>query len=38
MPILEMVALISAQNLFDVNLATLKAADQMQKNLVDLKG
>lgn len=34
----EMAALMSAQNLFDVNLATLKAADQMQKSLVDLKG
>ena len=32
----EIVALISAGNLFDVNLATLKTADQMQKSLVDL--
>jgi flagellar hook protein FlgE len=34
----EMVALMSAQNLFDVNLATLKTTDQMQKSVVDLKG
>ena len=32
----EMVALMSAQTLFSVNLATLKTADQMQKNLIDL--
>ena len=32
----EMVALMSAQNLFDVNLATLKTADQMQKSLMDV--
>ncbi len=34
----EMVALMSAQNLFEANLATLKTAGQMQKSLVDLKG
>jgi flagellar basal body rod protein FlgG len=34
----EIVALISAQNLFDFNLATLKTAAQMQKSLVDLTG
>lgn len=33
----EMVALMSAQNLFDSNLATIKTADQMQKALVDIK-
>lgn len=33
----EMVALMSARNLFDTNLATLKTADQMQKSLVNLK-
>ncbi len=33
----EMVALMSAQNSFAVNLATLKTADQMQKTLVDIK-
>lgn len=33
----EMVALMSARNAFDVNLATLKTADQMQKSLVDVK-
>lgn len=32
----EMVALMSAQTLFDVNLTTLKTADQMQKSLIDL--
>jgi len=32
----EMVALMSAQSAFDVNLATLKIADQMQKGLIDL--
>ena len=32
----EMVALMSARNLFDFNLATLKTADHMQKSLVDL--
>ena len=34
----EMVALMSAQNLFDANLATLKTADQMQKSLIDITG
>jgi flagellar hook protein FlgE len=33
----EMVALMSAQSAFEVNLATLKTADQMQKSLLDLK-
>ena len=33
----EMVALMSARNLFDTNLATLKTADQMLKDLVDIK-
>lgn len=33
----EMVALMSAQNAFSVNLATLKTADQMQQSLVDIK-
>jgi flagellar hook protein FlgE len=33
----EMVALMSAQNQFAANLATLKTADQMQKALVDIK-
>jgi flagellar hook protein FlgE len=33
----EMVALMSAQSAFEVNLATLKTADQMQKGLIDLK-
>jgi flagellar hook protein FlgE len=32
----EMVALMSAQTSFSANLATLKTADQMQKNLIDL--
>jgi len=32
----EMVALMSAQTLFSVNLATLKTADQMQKALIDI--
>ncbi len=32
----EMVALMSAQSAFEVNLATLKTADQMQKSLIDL--
>ena len=32
----EMVALMSAQHLYDANLATLKTADQMQKNLIDI--
>jgi flagellar hook protein FlgE len=33
----EMVALMSAQSAFEVNLITLKAAAEMQKSLVDLK-
>jgi len=33
----EMVALMSAQNLFDANLATLKTADQMQTSLLDVQ-
>gem|GEM_PF-1627947 len=33
----EMVALMSAQNAFSVNLATLKTADQMQQSLVNMK-
>jgi flagellar basal body rod protein FlgC len=33
----EMVALMSAQNAFSVNLATLKAVDQMQQSLVSVK-
>jgi flagellar hook protein FlgE len=33
----EMVALSSARNVFEVNLATLKTADQMQRSLVDIK-
>ncbi len=32
----EMVALMSAQNSFSANLATLKTADQMQKTLLDV--
>jgi flagellar hook protein FlgE len=32
----EMVALMSAKNLFSCNLATLKTADQMQKSLINL--
>jgi flagellar basal body rod protein FlgC len=32
----EMVALMSAQTMFSVNVATLKTADQMQKNLIDV--
>ncbi|MGP0019227.1 MAG: flagellar basal body rod C-terminal domain-containing protein [Candidatus Sulfotelmatobacter sp.] len=32
----EMVALMSAQNLFSENVVTLKTADQIQKSLVDL--
>jgi flagellar hook protein FlgE len=32
----EIVALMSAQNLFDANLATIKTANQMQKALVDV--
>ncbi|HYM75187.1 MAG TPA: flagellar basal body rod C-terminal domain-containing protein [Candidatus Dormibacteraeota bacterium] len=33
----QMVALMSAQNAFEVNLATLKTADQMQQALLDVK-
>jgi hypothetical protein len=33
----EMVALMTARTLFDINLATLKAAEQMQRSLIDLK-
>ena len=33
----EMVALMSAQNAFQVNLATLNTADQMQTALLDVK-
>jgi len=33
----EMVALMTAKTLVEVNLATLKTADQMQKALVDIK-
>jgi len=33
----EMVALMSAQNLFNANLATLKTTDQMPKSLLDIK-
>jgi flagellar hook protein FlgE len=33
----EMVALMSAQNAFQVNLATLNTADQMQTALLDMK-
>ena len=32
----DMVALMTAQNSFDANLATLKTADEVQKSLVDL--
>lgn len=32
----EMVALMSARSAFEVNLATLKTADQMQKSLLDV--
>jgi flagellar hook-associated protein FlgK len=32
----EMVALMSAQNSFEANLATLKTADQMQQSLIDV--
>ena len=34
---IEMVALMSTQNLFEANLATIKTVDQMQKSLVDIK-
>jgi len=33
----EMVALMSAQNLFEANLATLNTTDQMQKSLIDVR-
>ncbi|MBZ5683680.1 MAG: hypothetical protein LAP86_01480 [Acidobacteriia bacterium] len=33
----EMVALMSAQSAFEVNLATLKTVNEMQKSLLDLK-
>jgi flagellar hook protein FlgE len=33
----EMVALMSAQSAFEVNLATLKTVDKMKKSLLDLK-
>jgi flagellar hook protein FlgE len=33
----EMVALMSAQTLFSVNIATLKTADEMQKALIDIR-
>jgi hypothetical protein len=32
----EIVALMSAQNMFEANLATLKTADQIQKSLIDI--
>jgi flagellar hook protein FlgE len=32
----EMVALMSAQNQFEANLATLRTADQMQKSIIDI--
>ena len=32
----EMVALMSAQTMLSVNVATLKTADQMQKSLIDV--
>jgi flagellar hook protein FlgE len=32
----EMVALLSAKNVFSANLATLKVADQLQKSVIDL--
>jgi len=32
----EMVALLSAKNLFSVNLATLKVANEVQKNAIDV--
>jgi len=34
----EMVALMSAKTQLDLNLTTLKTADQMQQSLVDVKG
>lgn len=33
----EMTALTSAQTLYEANLATLKAADQVEQNLVNLR-
>ena len=33
----ELVALMTAHNLFEANLATIKTADQMQKALIDIK-
>jgi len=33
----EMTALISAQTLYEANLATLKTADQMEQSLVNLR-
>lgn len=33
----DLVALMSARNLFDSNLATIKTANQVQKALVDIK-
>lgn len=33
----ELVTLMSAQNLFEANLATIKTDDQMQKSLIDIK-
>ena len=33
----ELVELMSAQNLFEANLATIKTDNQMQKALIDLK-
>ena len=33
----EMVALMSAQSAFEVNLTTLKTVDEMRKSLLDLK-
>jgi len=35
--IAELVALMTAQNLFEANLATLKTDNQMQKALIDIK-
>ena len=34
----EMVALMSAQILYEANLATLRTADQVEQNLVNLTG
>jgi len=33
----ELVALMTAQNLFEANLATIKTDNQMQKALIDIK-